>query len=175
MAKFGGGLFRTRNILGGALLAGIGFGIYLGQFKGFGLGGNGWGGFGTNSVQVDSKHDESEKSGRSEDKIRNASNIVETDSEEDAADLPDVGKVVRVLIDDRQFMLRGSGGAADVPISLNKLVQLVKKSPGDDDGFRVRIYQRPNARASAEEGLKEALSAAGIEDTAIFWVPTALR
>jgi hypothetical protein len=159
-----GFLFRKRNVLGAALLAGIGLGVYFGKFDGFGLGG----GKGTGPANSSSTTQVSTDSGGQ------IKELAENKPSEDEIPV-EVPKVVRVLIDDHQFLLRGASGAADVPIELPKLVSLVRKAPGDADGFRVRIYRKTTARASAEERLKGALAAAGITDTAILWVPLEVR
>ena len=94
---------------------------------------------------------------------------------EDESSFP-VSDVVRVVIDDHDFLLRNSqDDSKDVKISLPKLIQRIKQAPGDGDGLRVRIYRKTTARASTEENLKNELATAGIEETAIFWVPTPVK
>ena len=87
----------------------------------------------------------------------------------------DVSDVVRVLIDDRKFKLKSEISGAEIPVDLEKLIELIQQAPGDKDGLRVRIYRTTTARASAEESLKQELTAAGIDETAIFWVPTPVK
>jgi hypothetical protein len=172
----GGKLFRKRNILGAALAAGIGLGIYLGQWNfGLGLGGNGFWGFGGPGKIRETDDTAAGDSSKEVLKAKDDSNseIVGTPV---ANDLPDelpktVPKVVRVLIDDRQYLLRGE--TKNTPISLANLIDLIKKAPGDDDGFRVRVYEKSNVRMSAEENLKAALAAAEIPESAIIFVPSA--
>lgn len=154
-----GMLFRKRNVLGAALVAGIGLGIYFGQWKGFGLGGGSSSGLGTSAGETQASLGTGE--------IINET----TEFTKDDVQIP-VPEVVRVLIDEEQFLLRqANDGTKDVPITLSKLIQLIERAPGDRDGLRVRIYERLTARASAEEELKKALVAAGIQDSAVFWVP----
>ncbi|WP_010585141.1 hypothetical protein [Schlesneria paludicola] len=160
MAYRPSGLFRTRNILAGALIAGIFLGAYLGDKLGFGTGGAGIFGLGKSgdSAPADSKPGKTQDDATTE----NAPAVPVLE-----ATAP---KAVRVMIDDRQYLLRE--GNQDTPITLPKLISLIKQAPGDDDGFRVRIYQSMNARVSAEEQLKDALTEAHISDTAVFWVPS---
>ena len=158
-----GGLFRKRNILGGALIAGVALGVYLGQWKGFGLGG-GWGlGKGQGETQVSLSS--------------NGHPIQTLDPETETNDpLLPVPKVVRVVIDEENFLLRqANDGSKDVPITLLNLIKLIDQAPGDADGLRVRIYEKLTARAEAEENLKKELSKSGIPDAAIFWVPTPIE
>ncbi len=154
-----GMLFRKRNLLGAVLIAGIGLGIYLGKWTGFGNGGNGFFGFGgPGDVSQNETADDTKDSPAKE------------SPELAISDLPqEVPRVVRVLINEHDFLLRSEG--KDTPISLKKLVELIQQAPGDDDGIRVRVYEKMTARAKAEDDLKEALTAAGIPDTAVFWVP----
>ncbi len=161
-----GGLFRTRNILGTALVAGIGFGIFLGQFKGFGLGGSGSLGIGGTGSEVQSNVSADGPTTSSTDSIGKPAATVDDPSLV-------VSDVVKVVIDDRMFLLRQED--KDVTIELPKLIQLIKQVPGDKDGYRVRIYEKSTARASAEESLKKALAEAEIPDTVVLWVPSPVK
>ena len=160
-------LFRKRNILGAALVAGIGLGVYLGQFKGFGLGGsNNWG-IGSPNAQTSVSTDGTNQS-------KTTTNL-SNDSDKTSDDAPTaVPKVVKVIIDDRAYLLRGANGN-NSSITLSNLIKLIKQAPGDEDGVRVRIYEKANARMSADENLKKALEEAEIPSTAIFWVPTSMN
>ena len=162
MAESGRGmLFRKRNVLGLALVAGIGVGIYLGQFKGFGLGGGSSSGLGTGDGNSTTS---------TSDSVEKIVNVSQSNEDQEPAEIP---TVVRVLIDDRDYLLRSEKkGEKNVPISLPKLIQLIQSAPGDADGIRVRISMKTSARASAEETLKKELAAAGIDDSAVLWIPT---
>jgi hypothetical protein len=162
-----GMLLRKRNILVAALVAGIGLGVYFGSWKGFG-----WGG-GAGS-EIGGGDGETHVSVGSEKLIKNPSTRTAVQNQDDAS-IP-VPDVVRVLIDDREFLLRSANDdSRDAKISLPKLIQLIEQAPGDADGLRVRIYRKTTARASAEESLKDKLTAAGIEDAAVFWVPNPVK
>lgn len=156
-------LFRKRNILGAALAGGIAVGIYLGQWSFLGGGGTGFWGLtnsgGTSPSTADSKKD-SGQTGSTKPEV----------SPSDETEPTTIPKVVRVLIDDREYLLQGASG--DSPISLTKLIDLIKKAPGDEDGIRVRIKEKSNMRMSMEEKLKDALTAAGIPDSAVLFVPS---
>lgn len=155
-------LFRKRNFLGAVLLAGVGLGVYLGKFN-FGLGGGTQFGIGSSGTDT---------------QVTTAAGTIKpleaTKAKEESPDV--VPDVVRVLIDDRQYYLRSeNGGDGDTPIELPKLIRLIEKAPGDDDGLRVRVYLKSSARASAEENLKSALKEAGINEASVFWVPTPVK
>jgi hypothetical protein len=161
-----GSIFRKRNILGLALAAGIGVGIYLGQFKGFGLGGGSGSGFGTGDGKTQTSIG-TEPSQNSQIKL------VNRESEPESTFT--VPKVVRVVVDGYDYLLRTSkDSSSDQKISLPKLIDLIQQAPGDD-GLKVRIYRTTNARASAEEKLKDELNSAGIDDAEVFWVPTPVK
>jgi hypothetical protein len=164
MAETGRGmLFRKRNILGVALVAGIGLGVYLGQFKGFGLGGGSQMGIGIGDGEPQVTVESSDTTTKP----------LELTQEQEPSLVPDV---IRVLIDDREFLLRSaSKGGMDVPVTLPKLIQLIQDAPGDADGIRVRVSMKTKARASAEENLKKELEAAGIDDAAVLWIPTPVK
>lgn len=165
--KSRGGLFRTRNILGAALIAGIALGIYLGQWKGFGLGG-GWE-LGTGDGET---HVSLNPSGDSIQKLH----TLEPKPEKNEALAVQVPDVVRIVIDDEKYFLRqASDGSKDLPMTLPDLIRLIEQAPGDADGLRVRVYEKLTARAEAEENLKKELANAGVPDAAIFWVPTPLE
>ena len=152
--KARGMLFRKRNILGVALVAGIGLGVYLGRFKGFGLGGSDSTGSGSSSSE----------------------NQVSTESDSDEREVPltmERPEVIKVLIDDREFLLRKTSG--DTPISLPQLMKLVKTAIGDAEGVRLRIYEKGTARMSSEEDLKNALVSHRIPDSAVLWIPIPVK
>lgn len=152
-------LFRKRNILGVVLIAGIWLGAYLGKWglglgDGFGLGtgGQAWVPSGSNSSS-------------SEDADRTPADKEQSES----PSLPSSAKFVKVMIDDREFLL--VNGTKEEPITLERLMELVKQVPGDDDGIRLRIYEKSTARMSSEESLKEAIEREKIPETAVMWVP----
>ncbi len=155
-------LFRKRNFLGAVLLAGVGLGVYLGKFN-FGWGGGNQFGIGT--------------SGSETQVTTSAGNIKPLEPTKVKEELPiPVPKVVRILIDERQYYLRSENiDGQDTPIELPKLMRLIEQAPGDDDGLRVRVYLKATARASAEENLKIALKEAGINEASVFWVPTPVK
>lgn len=152
-------LFSTRNILGAVLVAGIAAGIYLSDFlKGPGLGGGG-----ANQPQ---KNSESPKVQQTQS---------ESDTDQKPAAAPDKSSpvastdVVKILIDNRSFLLRTSEG--DSPAELNDVISQVKSTSGDADGIRVRVYRKATSRASTEIALRDALMAAGVTEEQIVWVP----
>lgn len=152
-------LFRKRNILGVVLIAGIWLGAYLGKW-GLGLGdGLGLGPGSHASIPSGTNNPSSES--------ENAQPF-EPEKEKSVA-LPESTKFVKVMIDDRNYLL--VNGTKEEPISLPKLMELVNQAPGDEDGIRLRIYEKSTARMSAEEGLKEAIEKEKIPETAVIWVP----
>lgn len=79
--------------------------------------------------------------------------------------------VVYVLIDGRDYLLRrgAEGQAAYKPATLESVVQAAQSATGDDNGIRIRIEQRTNARELAERALRSRLDDAGIPSDAIRW------
>lgn len=152
---FRNGLFKFRNVVGVALVLGIAAGVWMGDlFKGFGTGGDGVGigRSGTTGLSADA-------------------------APEQAVDLGVSGAAhrqpYRVVIKDRSYFLRE--GAADTPVTLEKLVELVTASPGDEDGVRVRVYQTESARVTAGVRLRDALKAADVPESAAYWSPDAVE
>jgi len=152
-----GWLFRKRTVLGGALLAGIGLGIYIGKFNGLGWG-PGDGKNGENNGQTRATTDTTAV----------PTTPVESSEQADPKTAP---KFVRVVVDEHNYLLREGG--KEESIQLPQLIKLIEKAPGDEEGIRVKIYQKLSARMAALEEIKKELNAAGIPDTAIFWVPPA--
>lgn len=160
--KSRGWLFRKRNILGAALVAGIIVGQYLPNF---------WNGFGGGSVTGVGLGDPN--SGTRSESTGDATNK-STGSTTPATDnivLPaNVPSVIKVVIDDRSYFLRSTDG--DRPVEIAELIALAKAAAGDADGIRVRVYRKGTSRPSAENALQDALNAAKIGDNAVFWIPT---
>lgn len=78
---------------------------------------------------------------------------------ETAANLND--GVLDVLIDGKEYLVLQEGGAREA-MTLEKIGQLAKQAPGNEDGFRVRISQKDNAAFSAEQDLKTELEKQGL-------------
>lgn len=151
-------ILSMRNLFGAVLVAGIATGIYVGKFwKGFG---------GGSTLGVGVSDGTSLKPGTAKPTETTASK--EPDPE--PAKPVEVPKVVRVVIDNQSYFLRGEAG--DEPIELKQLVELVKAAPGDEDGTRVRIYRRLSSRTSAELALNTALVDAGIKEDQTIWAAT---
>ena len=141
-------------------------GVYLGQFKGFGLGGSG-------SFGIGSPGSETEVSTESDGKIKVTPDSSDESDERDVPLTMQRPEVIKVVIDDHEFLLRKTTG--DFPVSLPQLMKLVKSAKGDTDGFRLRIYEKSTARMSSEEDLKNALVSHGIPDSAVLWVPIPVK
>lgn len=158
-------IFRKRNVLGAALVAGIGLGLYLGNYFGFGNGGSGFFGFGNpnhgTSVNSDADGDSNKSA-----EIPANTEIVGGDSPKNDT------QFVQVVIDEHEYLLKNE--AKETPIPLNDLVELVKKAPGDNHGVRLRVIEKGSARMKAEEDLKAAMKQAEIPETAVIWVPPAI-
>ena len=145
------------------MIAGIGLGVYFGQWKGFGWGGGSSSGFGSSGNETLTSI--------------GAGDEVDDAGEPEKNDTPiAIPQVVRVVIDEEHFLLRQvHDGTRDTPITMEKLIRLIEQAPGDADGLRVRIYEKFTARPKAEESLKKALEVAGIKDSAVLWVPTPIK
>ena len=80
------------------------------------------------------------------------------------------GNVLTILIDERNFLLQLASNDQPVyrPIPIERLLQIAPLATGDENGIRVRILRRENARASAEEQLKLDLARIGITNANIY-------
>lgn len=80
------------------------------------------------------------------------------------------GKVLTVLIDERSYLLQipTSGQPLYRPVTIERLRAIAPLSRGDENGIRVNILRRENARASAEEQLKLDLARCGISAKNIY-------
>ena len=89
---------------------------------------------------------------------------------DDTAPVEDTS-VVTVRIDDRIYGVRTINDGEEVfwPTALDEVVQQVKAVSGNQDGVRVRVLRKSTARAAAEQALKKALDAAGVNDDQIYW------
>jgi hypothetical protein len=149
------GLLSKRNILGAVLVAGIVAGVYLADFwKGFGGGSSLGIGIGDKSQTATTTTD-AKPDGTYED-------IAATPHESPT--------VVKVVIANWSYALRTADG--EQPVELSQIVELAKSAKGDDDGIRVRIYRKLSSRAKAETDLESALTAAGIQEKEIVFMPT---
>lgn len=159
-----GWLFRKRNILGAALVAGIVVGTYLPNF---------WNGFGGGSIVGVGVGDPKtgtpgEEADGSTSKPADNAKPDETDSKP----TENVPPVIKVVIDERSYFIRSAEG--DRPAEASEVIALVKAAAGDADGIRVRIYRKKTSRIKAEQELQDSLVAAGIADSAILWIPVAI-
>lgn len=151
-----GWLFRKRNILGAALIAGIIVGQYLPNFwNGFGGGSTVGVGIGDPAPPAQGEPSEAPSVKPVEDNIQ---------------PLTDVPPVTKVVIDDRSYFIRSAEG--DRPVEIPEVIALTKAAAGDANGIRVIVYRKGTSRPSAENALQDAFNEAKISDTAVFWVPT---
>lgn len=148
------GIFRLRNLLGGALVIGVISGIWMAD-KLPGLGTGGGVGIGVGNTGIMGTPTGIEK---------NAEFNVGKEHVDKTA-----GKSLRVVIEDWNYLVRS--GDSETPIELDTLVKQVAKLKGDADGIRLRVYRTESARATAEHKLQDALKAANIPESAIYIAP----
>ncbi len=165
---------RFRNVAAAALGLGILAGIWLGDlFKGFGLGpGQGGGGSGTQSSGQTASKTQVE---RLVDDAGDDPDLVgyhEGDSANDT-EAPPASTVVKVLIDDRNYYVRD--GEKQRSISLEALVDLIRRTEANEDGLRAVVDRTNSSRVTAEVKLFEALKRAGVSDNAVYLTPQALE
>jgi len=154
--KSRGWLFRKRNILGAALIAGIIVGQYLPNFW------NGFGGGSTVGVGIGDPAPATQGEPSEATSVKPA--------EDDVKPLTDVPPVTKVVIDDRSYFIRSADG--DRPVEIAEVIALTKAATGDANGIRVIVYRKGTSRPSAENALQDAFNEAKISDKAVFWVPT---
>lgn len=87
-------------------------------------------------------------------------------SVESADEAIGAGGIVEVLIDDRNYSLRGSDGEW-IPAEPDAIAAYARQATGDDSGMKVRILRKPSARAAAEERLVETLHGVGLTNSEI--------
>jgi hypothetical protein len=163
-----GWLFRKRNVLGAALVAGVVVGMYLPDFW------NGFGGGSTIGVGVgDSTAGTGGIATDSDSTLAVTPDVKPKPSEETQLDPTLVPPVIKVLIDEKSFFIRSAEG--DKEVTIPEIIALVQAATGDADGIRVRIYQKGTSRPSAENALSDAFSAAKISETTIVWIPTIVK
>lgn len=145
----GPGLFRLRNMLGGALIVGLITGAYFSDWvPGLGSGGNA-----TISLNADAT-----------DKGDNTAEFnVGTETGHGT------GGPLKVVIKDWNYFVRV--GKTDTPIELADLIAAIGTAKGDPDGIRLRVYRTDSARATAEHKLQDALKTAGIAESAVYFSP----
>jgi len=68
-----------------------------------------------------------------------------------------------ILIDGHKFLIKSGKANVYREIKLVELIEKAKTTTGDEDGVRVEIVRRENARASAEESLQSGLRGAGLQ------------
>lgn len=148
------GWFRLRNLLGGALAVGVICGIWLGDFlPGLGTGGGIGVGVGSTGIMgTPSGIDQAAEFNVGQEHVDKTA-----------------GKSLRVVVKDWNFFVRTGGD--DTPILLDDLVKRVATLPGDADGIRLRVYRTESARATAEHRLQDALKAANVSESAIYFAP----
>ena len=74
-------------------------------------------------------------------------------------------KVLDVLIDDRSYFVRAAGSDDEyLAKQLDEVIRLTKTAEGNDDGIRVRISRRKDARISTQQDLQRALQDAGLSE-----------
>ncbi len=148
------GLFRLRNLLGGALVVGVICGVWLGDFlPGLGTGGGIGVGVGSTGIMgTPTGTDRSAEFNVGKEQIDKTN-----------------GKSLRVVVKDWNFFVRSGG--EDTPIVLDDLVKRVEQLPGDADGIRLRVYRTESARATAEQRLQDALKSAKVAESAVYFAP----
>ena len=90
--------------------------------------------------------------------------------------LVSASEVIEVIIDDRKFFLKSKEDNQPLKeIELDMLMTLVKKTAGNEDGLRLRIFRTPTSKSSKEGELDQALNEAKIPDNAIYRVKDLLE
>lgn len=79
-------------------------------------------------------------------------------------------RVLDVILDSRAYLVRLDPENPEelTERSLEQIVALVKAASGNEDGIRVRIGRRENARVTTQKDLRSALAEAGITDDEIL-------
>ena len=147
---------KTLRMMGVLVVAGIGIGALLNAWLpnlDFGLGAGGLGFPSTAQPETQ------------------VVGVDEASPVEPVAEEPVAVPVIYVMIDGRDYLLRRGpeGQAAYKPTKLEDVIQAAQSSTGDDNGIRIRVEQRSNARELAERALRARLEDAGIPSDAVRW------
>ncbi|MDF1744962.1 MAG: hypothetical protein P1V19_14795 [Gimesia sp.] len=80
-------------------------------------------------------------------------------------------KVLDILIDDRSYLIKASSQSQDryQPAEMKQIIQQAKRTTGDEDGIRIRVYRKGSARVIPESLLKDELKKAGLSPQMIDW------
>jgi len=76
--------------------------------------------------------------------------------------------VIKVVISDRDYHVELTDGT-EQKMAIPEIISHVKQAKGDDSGFRIRVFKRESARASAADQLDKDLKDAGITPDEIHW------
>lgn len=168
-----GWLFRKRNVLVAALVAGAIVGMYLPDFwKGFGGGSTVGVGIGDSTTGTGNAPSETGNSD-SDNRPTKAPDAPNTTLPDNASDATNASAVIKVVIDEKSYFIRSKAG--DRQVTIPEIIALIQAATGDIDGIRVRIYQKGTSRPSAENALNDAFQQAKISDTAVVWMPTIVK
>jgi hypothetical protein len=80
-------------------------------------------------------------------------------------------KVLDILIDDRSYLIKAASQSQNryQPAEIKAVIQQAKRSTGDEDGIRVRVYRKGSARVIPESLLKDELKQAGFSPQMVDW------
>ena len=82
--------------------------------------------------------------------------------------------VLEVIVDARSYTIRNDRNGAR-PVELGELIELAKRTPGNEEGVRVRVFRRESALVTTEKALQSALINAGLPQESIVWEQTLLK
>ncbi len=159
---------KTRNLVGGAMVGALVFGIWLGSFfKGPGLGGSGTG-FGISDTTSETLSDtrvqatNASSTGTSSPRASTGNTTPAPDSKDPEIGLPT--QLITIVIHDDQFrLMTGDDPKHGVELTLNDIRQRAGETVGTSEGIRVRILKERSAREGARSDLLNALAAAGVK------------
>ncbi len=150
-------MFRKRTLVGGLVLIGIS-GYLASLFFDFGGGAGLMPGANVSGNQTISIVDDSD-------------NQREKEPQDSKLATDPHPKVLTICIDDRSYAIRQETGGKPTyrPIVLADLIETVKKTPGNDEGIRVRIVRRKTARVTAWQNLQDELIKVGLPKESVDW------
>ena len=149
------GGMRRRMLIGGGLV--LGLGILIGMFgKLPGLG-----------TDANSGLPTSPETEPADETDTDPGDILSTTGSEPAA-IPEDNSPIRSR---RSYLIeeQTDAGTNHLVSELDKVVQMAKLVPGNDDGVHVRVLLRESSRASTEDELHAALLKAGLREDQIYW------